>query len=244
MMYMPTIVPPSAMDTLPGRPATFVKNVSPDLLPGRPASFARPLPPGSRVALAAAAALPPGMYRQLTAAPAVVAVGHEQKQSHVPELKKSALTRKTTLGQDNVSSIDELQESFPQKLYRLLMETEEAGMADIISFMPSGKTFSIHKPDQFMKMIVPHFFQHSRLSSFTRQLQLYQFRRIVEGTSVDCYFNANFSKGKPNLLQKVQRTKRLSKGKVITPAVVCESVDDQADPIAAQTEDSCSRDSE
>ncbi|EEC48758.1 predicted protein [Phaeodactylum tricornutum CCAP 1055/1] len=96
-------------------------------------------------------------------------------------------------------------EPFPQKLFRLLNEAERLGFDNIISFMPSGKSFCIHQPHQFIKEVAPNYFRHSKLSSFTRQLQLYQFSRTVEGASVDCYVHIDFQKGHPELLYKIRR---------------------------------------
>lgn len=96
-------------------------------------------------------------------------------------------------------------EPFPQKLFRLLNEAERLGFDHIISFMPSGKSFCIHQPHQFIKEVAPNYFRHSKLSSFTRQLQLYHFSRTVEGASVDCYVHIDFQKGRPELLYKIRR---------------------------------------
>lgn len=97
-------------------------------------------------------------------------------------------------------------EPFPEKLHRMLVEVEQCGRGDVISFINSGRGFAIHKPgkhkdavssfrrkpcsnmpvafhttDTFFREIVPLYFRHSRLSSFKRQLNLYGFEQINIG---------------------------------------------------------------
>lgn len=99
-------------------------------------------------------------------------------------------------------------EPFPQKLYRMLQDAEKAGYSEIVCWMPSGETFSILDNYKFIRHVSPNFFQHSKMSSFTRQLQLYNFRRVVENGNVDCYKHSDFKKDKPELLHHIRRTKR------------------------------------
>jgi HSF-type DNA-binding len=109
---------------------------------------------------------------------------------------------------------DPIIEPFPQKLYRLLLETEEAGNGHIVSFMPSGKSFCVHNPSRFMRDISVNYFNHSKLCSFSRQLQLYNFRRVVEGTNVDCFAHDLFRRGHPELLPGIRRLPRAAPKKL------------------------------
>lgn len=63
-------------------------------------------------------------------------------------------------------------EPFPVKIHRMLSELEEQGLRDIASFLPHGRAFVIHKPQQFTDEIMPKYFRMSRFSSFQRQLNL------------------------------------------------------------------------
>lgn len=56
-------------------------------------------------------------------------------------------------------------ESFPSKLYRMLEETDRDGLAHIVSFNERGKSFKVHKPDEFSAQILPKYFRHNRLAS-------------------------------------------------------------------------------
>ena len=99
-------------------------------------------------------------------------------------------------------------EPFPQKLFRMLNDAEDSGYSEIVCWMPSGETFSILDNYKFIRQVAPNFFQHSKMSSFTRQLQLYHFRRVVEAGNVDCYKHPDFKKDHPELLYKIRRSKR------------------------------------
>lgn len=99
-------------------------------------------------------------------------------------------------------------EPFPEKLHRLLLETEAAGKSDIISFVANGRAFMIHKPDRFFKEIVPQYFNHKRLSSFKRQLNLYSFELIATGNQEirGAYYHKLFVKDHPELCLKMRRS--------------------------------------
>lgn len=61
-------------------------------------------------------------------------------------------------------------ESFPNRLFRILKEAEEAGQSDVISFNEYGNVFHILKATKFTDEIIPKYFRHSNLSSFKRQV--------------------------------------------------------------------------
>jgi hypothetical protein len=100
-------------------------------------------------------------------------------------------------------------ETFPLKLFRMIEEAERDGMEDVVSFLPHGKAFSIHKPRQFISDFMPKFFSTNRMSSFQRQLNLYGFRRITEGVDKGAYFHELFSKGQKNLCKQIKRKKHI-----------------------------------
>lgn len=97
-------------------------------------------------------------------------------------------------------------EPFPEKLHRLLRETEAAGKSNIISFVANGHAFLIHKPERFFKEIVPQYFNHKRLSSFKRQLNLYGFELISSGPARGAYYHKLFDKSRPELCLKMRRS--------------------------------------
>ncbi|CAB9515455.1 stress transcription factor B-2a [Seminavis robusta] len=96
-------------------------------------------------------------------------------------------------------------EPFPEKLHRMLMEVEQCGRVDVISFINNGRGFAIHKPDTFFKEIVPLYFRHSRLSSFKRQLNLYGFEQINIGPFRGGYYHEMFHRDRPEVCRRMRR---------------------------------------
>jgi hypothetical protein len=90
-------------------------------------------------------------------------------------------------------------EPFPEKLNRILVKAEKAGNQDIVSFLPHGRAFVIHKPKKFAEKVMPKYFKHSKLSSFQRQLGLYGFCRINGGPDAGGYYHELFLQGRPAL---------------------------------------------
>jgi hypothetical protein len=69
---------------------------------------------------------------------------------------------------------------FPFKLHYMLDDVEERGIQHIVSWMPSGIAFKVHKPAEFIANVVPCYFNLTKYKSFKRQLLNYGFERIEE----------------------------------------------------------------
>jgi hypothetical protein len=96
-------------------------------------------------------------------------------------------------------------EPFPEKVHRMLSEAEENGNEDNVSFFPHGRAFAIHKPEEFVRDIMPNYFRQSRMSSFQRQLNLYGFTRITSGPDEGGYYHELFLQGRPALCVHMHR---------------------------------------
>lgn len=59
---------------------------------------------------------------------------------------------------------------FPYKLLQVLEEAERDGNTHIVSWLPHGKAFKVHKPEEFTSMIMQKYFRQSHFKSFTRQV--------------------------------------------------------------------------
>ena len=70
---------------------------------------------------------------------------------------------------------------FLTKLYEIL--TAESG--DIVAFNPGAASFTIHNPTLFAKEVLPRYFKHNKLGSFSQQLHTYGFRRRANASSLD-----------------------------------------------------------
>ena len=96
-------------------------------------------------------------------------------------------------------------EPFPLKLYRIIFEAEKNGDDDIISFCPSGKSFMIHKVDDFVEHIMPKYFASNRITSFQRQLNLYGFNKVLRGADKGGFAHSSFVKNQRNLCLTIKR---------------------------------------
>jgi len=97
-------------------------------------------------------------------------------------------------------------ESFPEKLYRLLFESAKEGNSDIASFLPHGRAFIVHQEQKFMTELIPNYFQLKKVSSFRRQLHLYGFNKVSDGPDIGAYYHAKFLRGMPRLCSEIKRT--------------------------------------
>ena len=94
---------------------------------------------------------------------------------------------------------------FPEKLFDLIECAEKDGMENVISFDEKGEYFRVHDSKRFLREWVPRYFRIQRMSSFKRQLSMYDFRRIAEGEKEGWYIHKHFQKGRPELLSKIER---------------------------------------
>ena len=60
---------------------------------------------------------------------------------------------------------------FPWKLHELLQDSERSGNEDVISWLPCGTAFKIHRPNDFTNGMMKKFFRMSKFKSFTRQVR-------------------------------------------------------------------------
>jgi len=115
---------------------------------------------------------------------------------------------------DNSSSLEDTNNmftkfAFPFKLHSILESAGTAGQEAIISWLPSGKAFKIHKPKEFADAIMPQYFNQTKYRSFQRQLYIYGFDRIKDKSSNDygAYFHELFIRGASDLCLDMQRKK-------------------------------------
>ena len=73
----------------------------------------------------------------------------------------------------------------------------------IISWTPDGRSFTIMRPKAFATEILPKFFKESKYSSFTRKLHRWGFQRHLRGAETGSFFNKNFQKGRPDLIDRM-----------------------------------------
>jgi hypothetical protein len=149
-----------------------------------------------------------GRPPEMTNAVALEALGSfgiERRNRNVPYFDASKLEDPDPTVVSNRRPRGGISEPFPEKLHRMLNEAEDAGEADVVSFCPHGRAFSIHHAERFCREVMPRYFKLSRLSSFQRQLNLYGFTRITAGPDTGGYYHELFLKGRPALAIHIRR---------------------------------------
>ena len=124
--------------------------------------------------------------------------------------------------------------TFPLRLHTLLSDVEVRGQTDIVSWQPHGRSFAVHKTDEFVRKLLPSYFQQTKWSSFQRQLNLYSFERISQGPDRGSYYHSNFLRGQPNLCLSIARTK-VKGTKVRVPSDAKTEPDFYKEPALEQT---------
>jgi hypothetical protein len=128
----------------------------------------------------------------------------EHSESDVPAARFSTTDGPSDQGK-RAPRGSKISECFAQKLYRMLMESEEKELHHIVTFVPSGDAFKVHNRTAFVEKIACHYFRIMKFSSFKRQLYLYHFERQKSGPDEGAYFHPYFKRGRPDLLHLVQR---------------------------------------
>ena len=92
--------------------------------------------------------------------------------------------------------------NFPAKMHAILSRTD---LADIVAWMPHGRSWRVLKPREFEVKVIPIYFEHSKFSSFIRQANGWGFRRITQGRDRNSYYHPLFLRGLPHLCKQMKR---------------------------------------
>jgi hypothetical protein len=103
---------------------------------------------------------------------------------------------------------------FPPQLLELL---DRSDLVEIIDWMPHGRSFIVKKPKLFTTNVLPRFFKQTKFLSFTRQLNLWGFKRISRGVDAGAYYHELFLRGRPYLAMRMRRQKIKGTGMKLTP---------------------------
>lgn len=99
---------------------------------------------------------------------------------------------------------------FPLRLHEMLLWAERGGFDSVVSWLPGipQNSFKVHRKDDFVRLIMPRFFKQTQYKSFIRQLNLWDFQRIVVASSEKGgYSHELFNKTNPGLCMEMKRTK-------------------------------------
>jgi hypothetical protein len=97
---------------------------------------------------------------------------------------------------------------FPWKVQEMLANVEKEGSSHIVSWMmPHGKAFRVHSQEEFVKSIMPSYFNQTKFTSFTRQLYIYGFQKVQDGPDKGAFFHSQFVKENKSLCLRMMRKK-------------------------------------
>lgn len=95
----------------------------------------------------------------------------------------------------------------------MLEAVEKEGNSSIVSWLPDNKSFKVHKQEAFIKIVMIRYFKQSKYRSFTRQLNVWGFERVLTGPAKGAYTHTSFVRNEPSLCHNMKRTR--IKGTVI-----------------------------
>ena len=78
-------------------------------------------------------------------------------------------------------------------------------LSAIIDWMPHGRAFIVKRPKTLAAEVLTRFFKQTKLTSFTRQLNLWGFKRITRGPDTGAYYHELFLCGRPDLSLRMKR---------------------------------------
>ena len=96
---------------------------------------------------------------------------------------------------------------FPWKLHDLLEQVDKDGLSHIISWLPGGKAFKVHKKEEFCHKIMPHYFASNKYKTWQRSLNLWGFESVVRGPDKGACHHRSFVRGHPDLCKNMTRVK-------------------------------------
>ncbi len=79
------------------------------------------------------------------------------------------------------------QRSFPIVLHEILSRSEEFGEA--ICWLPHGRAWKILRDDLLVENVLPIFFNHKSRASFLRQVNNWNFKRVLHGPDENAYYH-------------------------------------------------------
>jgi len=106
---------------------------------------------------------------------------------------------------DNIKPKIHSQDSIPSFIRKTYDILEEAKFPDIIDWNPEGTALVIKKTNEFCQKVLPAYFKHNNLTSFVRQLNMYNFHKRRTQNLDQVYSHELFQRGKRHLLKEIKR---------------------------------------
>jgi hypothetical protein len=91
--------------------------------------------------------------------------------------------------------------NFTDDLRDILDLAKAKNFEHVVSWMPHGRSFKIHKERDFVQCILPRYTNKTAFSSFSGALQRFGFRRVEKGPEMGSFFHPFFIQQLPQLCQ-------------------------------------------
>jgi len=123
----------------------------------------------------------------------------------------------------------------PAFLAKLWKMVDDPSTDDMIAWSAEGTSFVIHNQAAFAQTLLPFYYKHSNLSSFVRQLNMYDFHKVVGVDSGGLkserqeemeFQHQYFIKGCENLLENIKRKVSANKAAQFLPSIKTEKVNE------------------
>jgi HSF-type DNA-binding len=88
---------------------------------------------------------------------------------------------------------------FPVELHRLLENSKDQGLSNIIGWTPGGSVFAISDEEMFVKRVLARHSKKPLISSFEASLLAFGFKKTRKTSNDRRYQHPNFKKGRPEL---------------------------------------------
>lgn len=217
---MPTVVPIPTMSTMSGTPSTSTPSPSDSshahhlkrapLTAGFPEGQVKHVTYPTTAAVSTATNSKPPLSNSSAHPTHRPASSHAFEDQSSPPVSKdrsdksSTSATATTVPQLSTASTylgNAMTPPFLTKLYQLVSDPTTA---DLISWTDAdGLSFTVHKPSDFGRDILPKYFKHNNFSSFVRQLNQYGFHK--QNPDKWMFGHDNFRKDRPDLLKHITR---------------------------------------
>jgi hypothetical protein len=100
------------------------------------------------------------------------------------------------------------EKQFPGKLHDMLTYVEQEGLEHIVSWIHNGYGFMVHDPEKIVE-ILPIFFSQTQYRSFSRQLNMWHFERVFDGSCKGAFVHPYFLRGQKLLCGEMSRHHKL-----------------------------------
>lgn len=157
-------------------------------------------------------------------------IGKGGDTSHAPGAVQLNSMNTTMSGIQHLKILQRKANRFPDRLYKMLEYIDLQGqhLAHIVSWQHHGRSFVVHNVRLFEEQVLEHFFNQRHYSSFRRQLNLWDFKRIV-GKSIrsvnqrdedqGTYYHECFLRTKWFLLPRIKRSGAKSSNGKFVPGI-------------------------